>query len=79
MTIHCAAVFEKGVLRPLEPLDAEEGEVVELFAPPHSWEDDLNVLLRERVAAAFSLSVKEASRDARAAVAEVRREKSDAT
>jgi len=34
MSMHTTAVFEHGVLRPMQPLDLTEGEVVELLLTP---------------------------------------------
>jgi len=71
---HFQAVFEKGVLRPLEQIDAREGEVLDLIAPAGSWEEDLDDLLRERAAASGQFSADEVESDVREAIAEVRRE-----
>jgi hypothetical protein len=43
MTKHLQAIYEKGVLRPLEPLDLREQQVVHVTvsdeAPPEPWLD----------------------------------------
>jgi predicted DNA-binding antitoxin AbrB/MazE fold protein len=70
-------VFENGILRPLEQIDVQEGEVVELLIPGASWEDDLDDLLRERASKTASFSPDEVERDVFEAIAEVRREQRD--
>jgi predicted DNA-binding antitoxin AbrB/MazE fold protein len=70
---HFRAVFEKGVLRPLEQIDAQEGEVIELLVPAASWEEDLEDLLRERAAVSGQFSADEVAEDVREAIADVRR------
>ena len=68
------AVYEGGVLRPLEKLDVPEGDVVELLMPASSWEEDLEDLLRQRSAATTEFSSDEVERDVAEAIAQVRRE-----
>ena len=76
---HFRAVFEKGVLRPLDEVDVKEGEVVELLIPAASWEEDLEDLLRERAAASGQFSADEVERDVIDAIAEVREPQRDAS
>lgn len=76
---HFRAVFEKGVLRPLERLDVREGEVVDLVIPAASWEEDLEDLLRERAAVSGQFSADEVQRDVIDAIAEVRERQRDAS
>jgi predicted DNA-binding antitoxin AbrB/MazE fold protein len=72
---HFRAVYENGLLRPLDELDVKEGEVVELIIPAASWEDDLEALLRERAALSGRYAEDEVERDVKDAVAEVRQQR----
>jgi len=73
------AVFENGVLRPLEPIDAKDGEVIDVLIPGASWEEDLQDLLRERATTSGTFSADEVERDVLDAIAEIRRERHDDT
>jgi predicted DNA-binding antitoxin AbrB/MazE fold protein len=67
------AVYEGGVLRPLEKLDMSEGDVVDLLLPPSSWEEDLEDLLRQRALATAEFTADEVDRDVAEAIAQIRR------
>ncbi|MFH0899261.1 MAG: antitoxin family protein, partial [Pseudomonadota bacterium] len=68
------AVFERGVLRPLEEIDVQEGEVVEVLIPAASWEEDIEDVLRERSVLSSEFSADEVERDVAQAIADLRRE-----